>query len=164
MTQEILTQSYLKELFNYDPDTGNLIWKASRGRIKINSIAGYLMPTGYIRIGINYKHYYAHQLIWLWCKGILPKELDHINNNKSDNKLSNLRLCNRIQNQRNTKAYKNNSTGYKGVYFFYKKFRARLFYNGKHINLGGFNTAKEAHLAYCKKGKELYGEFFNDGT
>jgi len=92
-----LTQERVRELFDYDPETGFLIWKhriLSHGRIstKGGDVATCKGPSGYIYVGIDRKVYRAHRVIWLWWHGYLPEnQIDHINKNRSDNKISNLR-------------------------------------------------------------------------
>jgi len=112
-----LTVDLLKHLFDYDKETGNLIWKVTNSNNqKIGDIAGSLNPkVGYIRVGINGKKYYAHRLIFLYHKGYLPKTIDHINCDKVDNRIENLRAATVGQNQHNRKTNANNTSGYKGV-------------------------------------------------
>lgn len=91
------------------------------------------------------------------------KEIDHINNNKLDNRKENLRLCDRNENCQNASKYKNNTSGYKGVDFNKKtgKFRTRIQHNKKSIEIGLFNTAKEAAIAYNKAAVLYHKEFAN---
>lgn len=90
---------------------------------------------------------------------------DHWNGNGLDNQFSNLRICPKGDNVRNARKSSNNTSGFKGVFWDKqdKKWRSKIDYDGKTHNLGRFNTPEEAHEAYCKKGKELHGEFFNAG-
>lgn len=90
-------------------------------------------------------------------------KVDHINTNPFINIKSNLRICIHRQNSYNTKLRKNNTSGYKGVFNLGNKFRASIKYNGKTFYLGTYLTPEDAHEAYCKKGKEFFGEFFNPG-
>jgi len=87
--------------------------------------------------------------------------VDHINGNKLDNRIENLRFCTRKQNFANQKKRKNNTTGFKGVYYKkrVKKFRAKIC----SIEIGLYNTAEEAHRAYIHTAKEMFGEFANAG-
>ena len=87
----MITQSKLKELVNYDQDTGIFTWKKrTSNRIKIGDIIGNLHNCGYIEMGVNGKRYLAHRLAWLYVYGYMPKLIDHINTNKQDNRICNL--------------------------------------------------------------------------
>lgn len=92
--------------------------------------------------------------------------VDHINGIKTDNRLSNLRICTPAQNQHNQKKRMDNTSGYKGVAFRRDsgRFRARISINGKRKNLGSFDSAEEAYEAYCAAAIELHGEFANFGS
>lgn len=95
-----------------------------------------------------------------------PKETtDHIDGDGLNNQRSNLRLANHSQNMKNKKIPSHNTSGYKGASLntARKKWIAQIIVNNKRIYLGSFDTALEAHLAYCKAAKELHGEFYNDG-
>lgn len=89
------------------------------------------------------------------------KQVDHINGNGLDNRRFNLRICTNSQNHFNTKMYKNNPSGFKGVYFhkLMKKWQAKIMKNGKEYRLGYFKSAIEAAMAYDKKALKLHGQF-----
>ena len=91
------------------------------------------------------------------------KFIDHINRNKLDNRKRNLRMATPSQNQRNKNLYKNNKSGYRGVYYKAQNtnnpWKANIGYKNKTIHLGYFSTKEEAVKAYNKKAKELHGEF-----
>jgi len=99
-----------------------------------------------------------HRLLIHAPKGM---EVDHINGNGLDNRICNLRICTRSQNQINKGLQKNNTTGYKGVSFIkkHRKYRATIRINGKSMYLGEFESAKGAAFAYDNKAKELFGNF-----
>jgi len=159
----MITQSKLKELLNYNPDTGEFTWlKTNSITVKIGDIAGTIDTNKYRRIGINGKRYMAHRLAWLYMTGNFPENyIDHINHNPDDNAISNLREATPSQNNSNAKVKKNNASGYKGVEIDKKNknYRANIWHNNKNIYLGKFDTAELAHKAYCIKAKELKGQF-----
>ena len=88
-------------------------------------------------------------------------EVDHINGNGLDNRQENLRICTHKENIRNAKVRKDNTSGYKGVYWhrLAKKWQARVFFNGKHISLGYFDTKDKAANAYNQAAKQYFGDF-----
>jgi len=98
-----MNKEFLHDLFDYCD--GNLYWKQSvNTKIKIGQKAGYLKNDGYIQIRVNKKPYLAHRLIYLYHHGALPDyplELDHINRNRADNRLENLRIATKSENQLN---------------------------------------------------------------
>lgn len=86
-------------------------------------------------------------------------EVDHVNGNKLDNRKSNLRLATPSQNRWNTTKRKHNTSGYKGVYYHYGKWQARIGINYREITLGTFNKPEKAAEAYNDAARVLHGEF-----
>ena len=125
----MITQSQLKELLHYDPETGVFTrLKSTTSNARICDIAGYKKQDGYLLIGINIKQYFAHRLAFLYMTGKFPqKQIDHINTIRDDNRWSNLREANNQQNSYNQTKYKNNKSGFKGVCWHKnkKKWQAR---------------------------------------
>ena len=161
MTQE-LSQDLLHELFNYKDS--QLFWKqAKRGR-NLNKPAG-TIKDGYLQIGINGNLYYAHRLVFLMHHSCLPEQVDHIDGNRANNAIENLRPATPSQNQYNVKKQKNNTSGYKGVTWYKKtgKWKAQIGINGKKKNLGYFDCPKKAYEVYCQAANELHKEFANFG-
>lgn len=151
-----MTLQKLKELFYYQD--GNLVWKIDRSdKVKKGKIAGCLRKNGYISIKHDNKTYLAHRLIFLYHYNYLPKFIDHINNNPSDNKIENLRECTVTQNMYNRIKYGNHK--YKGVYKVYNKFKVQIMDNGNLKYLGLYNTEDEAALVYNNYAKNIFGEF-----
>ena len=161
MTQE-LSQDLLHELFDYKDS--QLFWKqAKRGR-NLSKPAGSIC-NGYVRIRINEKQYLAHRLVFLMHHGHLPQEIDHIDGNQSNNAIENLRPATHSQNLCNRGKQKNNTSGFKGVSWHKNKGRwiGRIRINGKLNHLGYFDTAEQAHEAYCQAAKQHHNEFANLG-
>lgn len=153
----------LNTLLNYDPETGVFRWKQlRRNQISENSIAGCNGKNGYVSITISNKTYLAHRLAYKMHYGLDPVDLvDHIDGDRSNNCISNLRDATTSQNLRNTGLRKTNTSGFKGVSWDLKKkkWRAYIMYDGKRIHLGYYRTKEESALAYEKAAKEYYGEF-----
>jgi hypothetical protein len=148
-----LTQELLKEILTYDSNTGIFY------RNRTNKIAGSIDKNGYILIYLNKKIYKAHRLVWLYEFGVWPKDqIDHINGNRTDNRFCNLRECTTGQNNQNTALYKNNTSGYMGVYFIksHKKWAALIRFNRKRIYIGRFATPELAYDAYLEAKKKLH--------
>jgi hypothetical protein len=158
------TAEELRELLDYNSETGIFTWKVQRGsRALVGKEAGCLdTVNGYRSVGIKGVLYSAHRLAWFYVYGIEPKEfLDHINGIKDDNRLSNLREATAVENQWNQGRRSSNTSGYKGVYWNREKqkFMARCQVNGKDNYLGLFPTAEAAHAAYVAFAKEHHGDF-----
>jgi hypothetical protein len=159
-----LTQARLKELLEYDPDTGVFRWRTSRphSRIKAGDVAGRLDKTdGYVRIGIDKTRYRAHRLAWLYVYGTLPPLLDYKDLNWENNRISNLRVATRAQDQANITKKTHNTSGLKGVFFHNKTKRwyAKICHNRRQIRLGYFVEKEDAYAAYKKAAAALFGEF-----
>lgn len=154
-----LTQTRLKSLLDYDKDTGVFTWISARGsRVKAGSKAGVVMTRGYIQIGIDGKYYRGHRLAWLFIYGANPSmDIDHIDGNKTNNAIANLREASEfvnLQNQR--KAHKRNKTGLLGVCKSQGRFAARIRVRGKDLWLGRFDTQDAAHKAYIEAKRQLH--------
>lgn len=140
----------IKNNLNYCKLTGTFTWKNKRkGRRKF---AGYIeKSTGYLRICINKKKYYAHRLAWVFVYGYEPNfYIDHIDCNKLNNLISNLREANYFENAQNVGITKNNKSGYKGVSYFKRdnNWTAQCKYLGVTYYLGRYKTAIEAKKVY----------------
>lgn len=149
----------LAKMFIYWPDTGDLIWNVQKGRARVGDIAGTPDGKGRLRIEISGKTYMVHHICFALFHGKWPSEqVDHINQNKTDNRITNLREASNAENSRNRKRAAGKA-GYKGVTLHKGKYISRIMMDGKVHNLGSFDCPKEAHEAYCKAAEELHGEF-----
>lgn len=141
----------VRELLHYCPITGEFLWKSYRNPQAIEGQrAGHISNTGgYLVIGIDNKVMQAHRLAWLHYFGAWPTEqIDHINHNKLDNRISNLREVSQRQNLHNKSKSKANSSGNTGVYKTNTgKWIARICVNRQQINLGTFSNFNDAVLA-----------------
>jgi len=153
--------SNVSNILRYNRKTGEFHWRVSVGRAVAGRPAGFIRKDGYVKIKINGKAHGAHQLAWLLCYGEWPKHrIDHKDNVQSHNWIDNLRYASHSQNMANRKRHINNTTGFKGVHQKPNgRYRTSVCKNNKRIWLGTFETAKEAHDAYCAAAVELHGEF-----
>jgi len=157
---------FLKSQLYYNPNTGIFYWKITKNqRAIIGSVAGSgSHPSGYYTIGLNGINYAAHRLAWLYYYGELNQfdQIDHYNLNRSDNRISNLRIANNSENKRNSRVRKDSKSGIKCVRQDKRtgKYTSRIIVEGNQFWLGTFNTAEEAHEAYCEAASKYYGEFF----
>jgi hypothetical protein len=143
--------SDLREWLDYNPADGGFIRKKKpRNHIDGNTIAGGFDKAGYVRIRVMGRKYLAHRLAWLWVHGEWPALLvDHIDGNKSNNRISNLRLATPSENARNRG--RNIGCGefpMGGV--SRERYRARIKIDGKSVHLGSFDTEQEARACYLR--------------
>lgn len=116
----------------------------------------------YFRVRFKNKSYLLHRLIYAYHYGYLPKFIDHIDRDKTNNRIKNLRGTEKKQNNTvNSVARSDNTSGYKGVTWHKssKKWHSSIFKDGKRHYLGVFNDIKEAAKIYNDKARELFGEF-----
>lgn len=161
-----LTQEHLKTQLHYDPLTGALSWLVNRGPARAGSVIR-TKNKQYLSVMLGGKNYLQHKIAWLYMTGYYPavfEDIDHINRDRGDNTWSNLRLCTRAQNQCNTLAYSNNTSGFKGVSFCTtnKVWRAQVLVNGVSYS-STHNTKEAAALAATNLRNKLHGEFANHG-
>jgi hypothetical protein len=106
------------ELFDYDPSVGTFVRRVAKRPAKAGDVAGCVDPSGYLRINVDGKLYWAHRLAWMYMTGAMPSGvIDHINQNKADNRFSNLRDTTYGLNNRNCGPKRHNKTGVVGVAF-----------------------------------------------
>lgn len=132
----------------FDYRDGTLYWRVKPcRRDPIGMKAGSIDPTrGYISINYNRKRYYAHRLIYLIHNGYLPPEVDHIDGDKTNNRIENLRACDHAQNAQNRPAQSNNKSGVKNVVWDKnrEKWVVYMKVDGKNTNFGGFEDLELA--------------------
>ena len=136
-----------RDFFAYDGS--NLFWSIDIGkRIKAGMISGHVDDKGYRRLRVKGKRYYVHRVIWEMHYGEIPEgmEIDHINHNRLDNRIENLRLVTKEENQRNKSKYNNNKSGYPGIDWIElkKSWRVRINTGGHYRTIGLFNEIGEA--------------------
>lgn len=153
----------ITEAFEYDAETGNLTRKFKGGNCRVIGLKRTV--DGYTRVSFNAREYPAHRVIWWLVYGELPTSfIDHINGEKSDNRLANLRLASDAENKRNVGKRSHNTSGFKGVTFCKSTGRwlahATLGRRGHH--LGRHDTPEAAAKAYRNFALENHGEFFRE--
>lgn len=159
-----LTQDEVRKRFEYSKD-GCLYYQKSQGSVHAGKRAGSLTNRGYRRIKINRKSYREHRIIFLYHYGYLPKELDHINRDKTDNRIENLREATRTQNEANTEKRKDTSSRFKGVSYIAARshlktpWQASIKINYHSTGLGYFYIEEEAARVYDEAAIKEFGEF-----
>lgn len=148
--------------FRYDRKTGEFFWKRQTSKYfnkaRIGTLAGTIDSDGYVKIVLSRKPYFAHRLVWLLEYGEQPEFIDHVDGNKSNNRISNLRAVSQRQNQSNRPEHRSGhligTTKIRDG-----KWRAQIETRRKnvrfHRHLGYFETQQEAHAAYMAAAETL---------
>ena len=161
----MITQKELKEILYYNQDTGEFFWKISpRYDVNVGDKAGY-NHNGYTRLTIKCKKYLTHRLAWLYVYGEFPTgDIDHIDNNRNNCKINNLRIANKSNNVHNRKIQANNTSGVKGVLWSKaaKKWMVRVGINNDRMYFGVWEDLEFAELVAQEARAKYHGEFTND--
>ena len=158
----MLSVERANELFDYNPETGVVVWKISPANcVKAGDEVGSINNEGYRQTKVKRKCCKVHRLAWFLTHGVWPTaQIDHINGNRSDNRICNLREATNMENIQNLRKARsdNLSTGILGVHIDPKsgRFKGKITVCGKQIHLGYFDTAQEAHEAYLIKKREVH--------
>lgn len=140
--------------FSYNPETGSLTLKEN------GKVVGWASGNGYLKVDCKLKKYYAHRVAWFLTYGEWPQEIDHINGDRSDNRLCNLRACTKFENARNSPKRAHSKQPYKGVrWSSTNSWQARIRHNNQAITIGYFATAREAYEEYIFAALELHGDY-----
>lgn len=160
MDAELLRQTY-----DYDPLTGGFTRRKKWGSKAAGSVVGNLSPQGYIQMCFQNRNYPAHRLAWLYVHGRWPVgDVDHINRNRADNRIANLRELSRADNLANSGPRERSQSGIKGVSLRplrngrrpNKAWRADIMIDGKRYFLGNFYTVEDAAAARLKAEREFW--------
>ncbi len=154
----------LKAIMEYENESGRLLWKVSRnsrgGKVIPGDQVGSLTKTGYFETAISGYRTYVHRIAWALHHGAWPKKhIDHIDGNKLNNSITNLRDCvQRVNVENQRKIRTDNTSGFTGVMWRTDKKRwcAVIQVNGKRMRKGGFDTPEQAHQAYLQAKRLLH--------
>ena len=139
----------------FDYKDGLLVWK------KTGKVAGYVSKAGYTQVSFNSRLEYAHRIIFVMFYGYLPDHVDHIDGDRTNSRIQNLREADNTRNQWNRGMDRRNSSGFKGVYWHSQreKWHAEIRVNKKKISLGLHDTAEQAAEAYDRASRRFHGEY-----
>lgn len=154
------TKELLLEVFEYRE--GNLYWKVALStKTKIGSLAGSLTPDGYKKVGLNKKDYQIHRLVWMMHHGAIPDVIDHVNGDRLDNRIENLRSATIAENVRNSRLSRNNKSGAKGVFWCntYKLWAGKVRMNRRDYHAGRYENLEDCIEAVTRLRERLHGQF-----
>jgi hypothetical protein len=170
-----ISPQYIRDLLDYDPETGIFIWKhrqlrkgierldkAWNTRLAGKIVASFCHRNGHLYFSIHNKNCAAHRVAWAHYYGQWPdRDIDHRNGNPADNRISNLRLATDSQNLCNAKIRVNNTSGFKGVSWSKKerKWYAYITKDKKMIGIGRFHCFGKAIVARKLAAKQMHGDF-----
>lgn len=179
-TIKLPSQAYLRQCFDYDPETGVVTWRVrplhhftdASYQMRFNDrFAGRRagskrsnQKSGHWEVSLTHEgvcqNYLLHRIIWKMEHGDEPTEIDHISIDGGDNRLANLRACEHFQNMSNTKVRRDNKSGIRGVRQRESgRWHAAINHKGRAINIGRFDTREEAAAAYAAMSRKLHGDF-----
>jgi hypothetical protein len=159
-TKPLPSIDYLHKLFEYRD--GELYWKVTKaGGRRPGMIAGSINGNGYRIVGIDYRKYQVHRIVWALCGQPEAEYLDHINGDKTDNRIENLRAASIFENNRNIGLKRNNTSGFKGVSWNKqaKKWVGQVLWNHKNHLAGFFEDKEQCAKAVRELREKLHGEF-----
>lgn len=155
----------IRKHINYDSNTGEISWAIGRRGVRKDHVIKTDNGTDYIRFMYKGKLYYAHRVVFWLHHGFLPENVDHINGDRKDNRIENLREASKSENQWNRKKCKRNTSGVKGA--VWKKDRqvwhCQVTYKNKSHFVGLFKCLDSAKSALENKRNELHKGFANNG-
>lgn len=148
----------VRKLLDYNPETGVFTRKMTRMGWPAGKVAGALVAQGYRLCCVDREYVLAHRLAWFYVYGVWPSIIDHINQDKDDNSIANLREVSISENRQNVARYKNNTSGHKGVHWFKAngKWQAQIKHENKRYHLGFFEDIEDAVSAYAAAAARLH--------
>lgn len=163
----MVTHERLTEVLDYDPLSGVFKWKQAVGkRVRVGDVAGSTVD-GYIRIVLDKVKYRAHRLAWFYVNKVWPSGLlDHKDTNRSNNRIDNLRLATKSENNHNRRLNTNSTTGVKGVTYHKQsgKYVTLVQFKSVQYRFGSHDTIEAAEIAVRRGRETLHGDFVNHGV
>ncbi len=153
--------------YKYDPCSGRFFWaiKPKNGKGRVGEEVGSLTAKGYVVIRVDGKNVLAHRAAWFCSYGVWPdSDIDHVNGDKKDNSIVNLRLASKVTNNQNRSSpYITNRSGHLGIYYCKdkKRWRAEIIKELKRYRLGWYKTAEEASAAYWAAKSVLHPDSYH---
>lgn len=175
----IPSQEVLRDFFEYNGETGDLIWRARPREYFANSracsvwnarysgsVSGSMGPIGYRQLALNNDTFLAHRVVWKFHHGYCPEFIDHVNGIRNDNRIENLRPATHQENSRNSKIRADNSSGIVGVVWDKRDQRwvARIVISGRNLALGSFVDIDAAAAARQSAEIKFFAEFRRSAT
>lgn len=160
------SRSDIQKFFQYNPVDGLMYRKKHRQKDLIGTPVIRPTTAGYMRVIMLGREYYVHRLAWIVCHGPIPDgmEIDHIDRNPSNNRIKNLRLASRSQNEANASMDKRNTSGFRGVHKHGPSWRVQTKFGGKIIRVGRFKSRKQASDFFDALARARWGSRYHDAT
>jgi hypothetical protein len=155
--KDLPSKEVLHDLFYYK--NGNLFHKKSKAKGKADHVVGWIEKNGYSATNIKGVRYRVHRLIYQFHHGCCPDFIDHIDGNKQNNNIENLRPATMSQNNQNSKEKNTNKLGVKGVCIERGRYKANIKINGKNKHLGYFYSLEEAKIVYEEFSNKIHGDY-----
>lgn len=163
MKRKYPTKEQIEARYTYDPETGIFTSKVDgiNPRVRVGARSGKVCPDGYRSLSVDRCRYQASWIAWFLCTGKWPEnEMDHINHDRGDDRIANLREADRSTNCGYKRSFVGNRTGYRGLKVQTNgRVAASICVNMKEIHLGTFDTSTEAAKVYDKAAIEHFGDF-----
>ena len=150
----------MRSLLLYEPETGVLRWRVTRGGRRAGTVAGSVTRFGYVQLGIGKRFAFAHKVAWAIHHGEWPEaQIDHINRIKTDNRIANLRSLTPAENAQNQSLSSDRGRAKMlGVSWKSRPGRwvAQIRIAGKQVHLGYFDSAEKAAAAYAAAKRRVH--------
>jgi len=137
--------------------------KLYRKHGQFQGLAGTVHHSGYEQVKVGYKNYRSHRVIFAMHHGYFPEQIDHIDGNRLNNRIENLRVANNVQNQHNVGLTHRNKSGVKNVIWDKNRWKVYMRINKKMTHIGGFTDLELAELVAIEARNKFHGEYVNHG-